>query len=90
MGSVVDRGALGQVFSEYFGFPCHSFIPLIAAHLSSRAGTSGQQMLSVIVDLVPVRSSPVAQITKDLTCDMYVGLPVATQHFASVGCIIVM
>jgi hypothetical protein len=25
----MERAALGQVFSEYFGFPCHSFIPLI-------------------------------------------------------------
>jgi hypothetical protein len=28
--SVGDRAALRQVFSKYFGFPCHSFIPLIA------------------------------------------------------------
>jgi hypothetical protein len=25
MGFVVDKVALGQVFSEYFGFPCQSF-----------------------------------------------------------------
>jgi hypothetical protein len=25
VGFVVDKVALGQVFSEYFGFPCHSF-----------------------------------------------------------------
>jgi hypothetical protein len=24
MGFVVDKAALGQVFSKYFGFPCHS------------------------------------------------------------------
>jgi hypothetical protein len=24
VGFVVDKGALGQVFSEYFGFPCQS------------------------------------------------------------------
>jgi hypothetical protein len=24
MGFVVDKAALGQVFSEYFGFPCQS------------------------------------------------------------------
>jgi hypothetical protein len=23
VGFVVDKVALGQVFSEYFGFPCH-------------------------------------------------------------------
>jgi hypothetical protein len=25
VGFVVDKVAPGQVFSEYFGFPCHSF-----------------------------------------------------------------
>jgi hypothetical protein len=25
VGFVVDKEALGQVFSEYFGFPCQSF-----------------------------------------------------------------
>jgi hypothetical protein len=25
MGFVVDKAALGQVFFEYFGFPCQSF-----------------------------------------------------------------
>jgi hypothetical protein len=35
MGSVLDRAAPGQLFSEYFGFPCHSFIPLIAPQLTS-------------------------------------------------------
>jgi hypothetical protein len=34
VGTVVDRAALGQVFSEYFNFPCHSFIPLITPQLS--------------------------------------------------------
>jgi hypothetical protein len=29
MRSLVDREALGQFSSEYFGFPCHSFIPQI-------------------------------------------------------------
>jgi hypothetical protein len=30
VGSVIDRKSLGLVFVEYFGFPCHLFIPLIA------------------------------------------------------------
>jgi hypothetical protein len=25
LGFVVDKAELGQVFSEYFGFPCQSF-----------------------------------------------------------------
>jgi hypothetical protein len=45
VGFVVDRVALGQVSSEYFGFPCQfSFHRLlhIHHHLSSRADTIGQ------------------------------------------------
>jgi hypothetical protein len=43
---VVDKVALGQVFSEYFGFPCQfSFHQLLHnhPHLSSWAGTIGQK-----------------------------------------------
>jgi hypothetical protein len=43
---VVDKVALGQVFSEYFGFPCQSsFHQLLHnhPHLSSGAGTIGQK-----------------------------------------------
>jgi hypothetical protein len=42
----VDKVALGQVFSEYFGFPCQSsFHKLLHnhPHLSSGAGTIGQK-----------------------------------------------
>jgi hypothetical protein len=40
----MDKVALGQVFSEYFGFPCQfSFHRLLDTHhLSSGAGTIGQ------------------------------------------------
>jgi hypothetical protein len=34
VGSVVERAALGQVSSKYFGFPCNSFIPLITPQSS--------------------------------------------------------
>jgi hypothetical protein len=43
---VVDKVALGQVFSEYFGFPCQSsFHQLLhnQPHLYSGAGTIGQK-----------------------------------------------
>jgi hypothetical protein len=56
VGYVVDREALEQIFSEYFGFPCHSFIPQIASQSSSSlsmAGTVDQKMAPVIVALVP-------------------------------------
>jgi hypothetical protein len=44
-GFVVDKVALGQVFSDYFGFPCqflfHQFLHN-RHHLSSGADTIGQ------------------------------------------------
>jgi hypothetical protein len=46
VGFVVDKVALGQVFSEYFSFPCQSsFHHLfhIHPHLSYGAGTIGQK-----------------------------------------------
>jgi hypothetical protein len=41
----MDKVALGQIFSEYFGFPCQSsFYQLLHNHhLSSGDGTTGQQ-----------------------------------------------
>jgi hypothetical protein len=46
VGFMVDKVALGQVFSEYFNFPCQSsFHHLLHnhPHLSSGAGTIGQK-----------------------------------------------
>jgi hypothetical protein len=46
VGFVVDKVALGQVFSEYFGFPCQSTFQQLLhnhPHLSSGAGTIGQK-----------------------------------------------
>jgi hypothetical protein len=50
LGFVVDKVALGQVFSEYFGFPCQfSFHRLLHNHhLSSGAGTIGQTVNVVL------------------------------------------
>jgi Zn-dependent M28 family amino/carboxypeptidase len=59
VGFVVDKVALGQVFSEYFGFPCRSsFHQLLHDHhhLSSGAGTIGQQWPTYQVD--PVSPHP--------------------------------
>jgi hypothetical protein len=49
VGFVVDKVALGQVFSGYFGFPCQlSFHQLLHTHhLSSGAGTIGQILADV-------------------------------------------
>jgi hypothetical protein len=46
VGFVVDKVALGQVFSEYFGFPCQSSVHQLLhnhPHLSG-AGTVGQKL----------------------------------------------
>jgi hypothetical protein len=44
---VVDKVALGQVFSEYFGFPCHLHSTSCSKknhpHLSSGVCTTGQK-----------------------------------------------
>jgi hypothetical protein len=64
VGFVVDNVALGQVFSEYFGFPCQSsFHQLLHNHhhRSSGAGTIGQQWLTYQVDSVsphPEKKNP--------------------------------
>jgi fatty acid desaturase len=50
MGFVVDKVTLGQVFSEYFGFPCKfSFRRLlhIHHHVSFGASTIGQLVVDV-------------------------------------------
>jgi hypothetical protein len=55
VGFVVDKAALEQVFSEYCGFPCQSsFYQLLHNHhhLSSGAGTIGQQWPTYQVDSV--------------------------------------
>jgi hypothetical protein len=49
VGFVVDKVALGQVLSEYFGFPCQfSFQRLLhTRHVPSGAGTIGQLVADV-------------------------------------------
>jgi hypothetical protein len=53
VGFVVDKVALGQVFSEYFGFPCQfSFHRLLHTHhLLPGAGTVGQMVADVPSEL---------------------------------------
>jgi hypothetical protein len=55
VGFVVDKVALGQVFSEYFGFPRYSsFHQLLHNHPpSSGACTIGQKWPQYLVDLLP-------------------------------------
>jgi hypothetical protein len=49
VGFVVDKAALRQVFSKYFGFPCQCTFhqSLHTHHLSFRAGTIGQTLAAV-------------------------------------------
>jgi hypothetical protein len=49
MGFVVDKVALRQVFSEYFGFPCQFLFHRLLhnPHQSSGAGTVGQTVIEV-------------------------------------------
>jgi hypothetical protein len=59
VGFVVDKTALVQVFSEYFGLSYQAFHRLrenssssLSSSSSSRAGIIGQKMASVILDSV--------------------------------------
>jgi hypothetical protein len=55
---MVDKVALVQVFSESFGFSCHTFHRFLHTYrnLSSfGAGTIGHLVTSVIVDSVPLQ-----------------------------------
>jgi hypothetical protein len=48
VGFVVDIVALGQVLSEYFGFPCQfSFHKMLHTYLSSGAGTIGKLVADI-------------------------------------------
>jgi hypothetical protein len=48
VGFMVDKVALEQVFSEYFGFPCQfSFAKMLHTNLSSGAGIVGQLVTDV-------------------------------------------
>jgi hypothetical protein len=71
-GFVVDKVALGQVFSEYFGFPyLSSFHQLLHNHhlLSPGSGIIGQSVAAVpsALCLTPLR---ITIIKKTLYCDL--------------------
>jgi hypothetical protein len=59
VGFVVDKVALGQVFSKHFGFPYQSFHWLLHAyHPSSGAGTIGQIVVVILNKLSPTPHPP--------------------------------
>jgi hypothetical protein len=76
----VDKVALGQVSSEYFGFPCHTFIPLIANdHLSSR-GSYDRPISGLInsgLGYPPTRymNKRTSNVHKDRLCRLLVRVP---------------
>jgi hypothetical protein len=47
VGFVVDKVALGQIFSEYFGFPCH----LHSTKFSIITNTRGRYSRPVVADV---------------------------------------
>jgi hypothetical protein len=52
MGFMVDKVALGKVFSKYFSFLCQfSFLQLLNTHLSSGAGRGGQIVANIPSEL---------------------------------------
>jgi hypothetical protein len=58
---VVDRVALGQVFSEYFNFPCQfSFRQMLYTHLSSEVGI----IVQLVADIPSGLSIAPSQETK--------------------------
>jgi hypothetical protein len=56
VGFMVEKAALAQVFSEYFGFPCQAFRRLLhISFVSIIQGWYSRQIISwVIVDFVPL------------------------------------
>jgi hypothetical protein len=68
VGFVVDKVALGQIFSGYFGFPCQPFHQLVHTHhhTSSGAGTTGQLVADVRNELS--HTLPQETKTTNLTC----------------------
>jgi hypothetical protein len=84
---MVDREALRQVFSEYFHFPCHTFIPLITpqSFLSIIHGwfnkpTSGHSNSRRV-------STPAPQINKEVITIFWVFYHILTMTANSSSCI---
>jgi hypothetical protein len=69
VGSVVDKVAVQQVFSEYLSFPCQfSFHRLLHTHhLSSGAGTTGQLVADVAsgLSLTPPQETKLKNTTEE-------------------------
>jgi hypothetical protein len=77
-GFVVDKVALEQVFSEYFGFPCQfSFHRQFHSHhLSFGAGTIGQTVTDVRSGVSPTPSQETRKKTVFLMTHLFMELPI--------------
>jgi hypothetical protein len=66
VGFVVDKMALEQIFSKYFGFLCQfSFHGLLYTHLSSRACIMGPLVACVPSKLSLTTTRPTITTTKE-------------------------
>jgi hypothetical protein len=61
-GFVVDKAALGQVFSEYCGFPCQSFHQYLHHHNYPGAGAIGNWWPQCWVDPIGLHLPPIIPI----------------------------
>jgi hypothetical protein len=67
VGFVVDKVALGRIFSEYFGFPCQSSIHQILHHHNH----PGQATIGQLVAAVPSGPSWTPPPTKRKECVLF-------------------
>jgi hypothetical protein len=74
VGSVVDRAALRQVFSEYLGFTCYSFIPLIATQSSPSIIQGWYSRPIYDRSNIGLGSTPAPQVNKEHTGSAYSSL----------------
>jgi hypothetical protein len=85
VGFVVDKVALGQVFSKYFGFPCQfSFHRLLHTHhLSSGAGTIGQIVADIPsgLSLTPPQETKKKQLNNSVKFAVNRTMTVAMTNF---------
>jgi hypothetical protein len=62
VGFVVDKAALGPVFSEYFGFPCQSFHQFLHHH--NHPGLHNRPISGRSAEWAQLDSTPTTSIKK--------------------------
>jgi hypothetical protein len=66
VGFVVDKVAPGQVFSEYFGFPCHSLHQIIHPHNHPVQVQQAKIKMADVPSGPSLDSTPTTQIKKSV------------------------